>query len=510
MSLLAAGHRLLDRFEIQHELGRGGHSVVYAARDHQVGADVAIKVLAPPPNAAIEATERLRREVRAVRTLRHPNIVGIHDFLVDGATTFVVMDRIDGPDLAAFLRTNGPLSVEQAFRLGQEIGAALVTAHQSGILHRDVKPANILIDRTGKAWLADFGSARLTTQATMTRTGGLVGTVAYLPPEVWLGHRPDVRADIYALGVTLFESLTGRLPTHASPHLPPTPTEDGFHPTGFRPGLPPWMDAIVAMATRAEPRFRFAAAAQFVEALAERRFPAPAIEAAGSAAAADPPPAHLPSSFLLLIAGVVAAGMMAGKAASPHFYWATPTMALVLWRAGRRALSSGTSTELDRGPLKWQLKGPLAMVYQQLPVGAARTLADDILVLAQAAVDRASTPSQTIRATAQLEPVVATAMHAAADLADADDTLKRLEEGAARVRLVPDGYWEQLTDIERTRDGLSTVLLDLVGTLGRNRGAAIGDVDSARIRLEELVGELKADLALSTTAARELEAALVR
>ncbi len=165
---------------------------------------------------------------------------------------------------------------------------------------------------------------------------------------------------------------------------------------------------------------------------------------------------------------------------------------------------------MDRGPLKWSLRGPLALVYQKLPAGAARTLADDILVLAQAAADRASTPSQTTRAMAQLEPVVATAIHAAADLADADDTLKRLEEGAARVRLVPDGYWEQLTDIERTRDGLSTVLLDLVGTLGRNRGAAIEDVDSARIRLEELVGELKADLALSTTAARELEAALVR
>ncbi len=506
MSILAAGQRLLDRFEIKHELGRGGHSVVYAARDHQVGADVALKVLAPPPNAAIEATERLRREVQAVRTLRHPNIVGIHDFLVDGTTAFVVMDQVDGSDLAAYLRTNGPLSINHALRLGQEIGAALVTAHQSGILHRDIKPANILIDRTGTAWLADFGSARLTTQATMTQTGGLVGTVAYLSPEVWQGQRADVRADIYALGVTLFESLTGRLPAQTSPHLPPTPAEDGFHPTGFRPELPPWVDGIVAMATRAEPGFRFATAAQFVEALAERRFPAPAIEAALPEAVTDALPASLPPSFVLLIAGVLATGMMAGMAASPHFYWATPVMVLVLWRAGRRALSSGTAA--DRSPLKWQLQGPLAIAYQQLPPGPARTLADDILVLAQAAVDRATTPSLTTRATAQLKPVVATAICAAADLADADDTLKRLAEGAARVRQVPDSYWEQLTDIERTRDGLSTVLLDLVGTLGRNRGAAIEDIDSARIRLEELVGELKADLARSTTAARELDAAV--
>lgn len=101
-------------------------------------------------------------------------------------------------------------------------------------------------------------------------------------------------------------------------------------------------------------------------------------------------------------------------------------------------------------------------------------------------------------------------LHAAADLAEADDTLKRLEEGAGRVRQVPPGYWEQLTDIERTRDGLSTVLLDLVGSLGRGRGAALEDAGSARIRLEELVGDLKGDLALATIAARELEAALIR
>ena len=510
MTLLAAGHRLLDRFEIIGELGRGGHSVVYAARDHQIGADVALKVLAPPPNAAEEATERLRREVQTVRSLRHPNIVGIHDFLVDGTTAFVVMDRIDGSDLAAFLRTNGPLTVDQALRLGQEIGAALVAAHQSGILHRDIKPANILIDRAGKAWLADFGSARLTTQATMTRTGGLVGTVAYLSPEVWQGGRPDVRTDLFALGVTLFESLTGRLPTQASPHLPPTPDPDGFHPTHFRPELPPWFDEVIAVATRAEPRFRFAAAAQLVDALAEHRFPSQPIVAAARAVAVEPQAAPTPPSFILLIAGVLAAGMMAGQAASVHFYWATPVVAVVLWRAGRRSLLRHGTVAPDPGAPKWQLRGPLAIVYQQIPAGPARALIDDILVLARAEADRAATPALGARAIAQLAPLVATALHAAADLADADDTLKRLEEGASRVRQVPPGYWEQLTDIERTRDGLSTVLLDLVGTLGRSRGAAIEDVDSARIRLEELVGELKGDLALATTAARELEAALSR
>ena len=508
---LVAGQRLLDRFEIEGELGRGGHSVVYAARDHRVDADVALKVLVPPPNAAEEAKERLRREVQTVRTLRHPHIVGIHDFLEDGPVAFIVMDRIDGSDLASFLRTNGPLDPAQAIRLGQEIGGALAAAHQSGILHRDIKPANILIDRTGGAWLADFGSARLTTQATMTRTGGLVGTVAYLSPEVWQGGRPDVRTDLYALGVTLFECLTGRLPAYASPHLPPTPDPDGFHPTSFRPDLPPWLDEVIAMATRAEPRFRFAAAVRLGDALAERRFPSQPIAEAARAVVALPPATRPPLSFVLLIAGVIAAGMMAGKAASGHFYWATPIVALVLWRAGQRSLGQhGAVPTLNSGTRKWQLDGTLTVVYQQIPPGPARALVDDVLVLARAQAERAATPALAARATAQLAPLVATAVHAAADLAEADDTLKRLEEGAGRVRQVPPGYWEQLTDIERTRDGLSTVLLDLVGTLGQSRGAALEDADSARIRLEELVGDLKGDLALATIAARELEAALIR
>ncbi len=218
---LEAGRQLLDRFEITQELGRGGFSVVYAAHDHAVGADVAIKVLVPPPAAAREAKERMRREVNAIRSLKHPNLVGVHDFLEDGPIAFIVMDLIDGEDLAARLRSRGPLAADAAVALGKEIADALAAAHQAGILHRDIKPANILIDRAGKSYLTDFGSARLETQTTMTRTGGWVGTVAYLAPEVWLGDRPDARADVYALGTTLFEALTGRLPDRPSGHLPP-------------------------------------------------------------------------------------------------------------------------------------------------------------------------------------------------------------------------------------------------------------------------------------------------
>ncbi len=508
MSLPELGQRLLDRFEIEAELGRGGHSVVYGARDLKLRADVALKVLVPPPNAAVEAKERLRREVETVRTLHHPNIVAVHDLIDDGPQAFIVMDRVDGTDLATLLRTNGPLSLEQALRLGREIGGALAAAHQSGILHRDVKPANILLDRSGKAWLADFGSARLTTQSTMTRTGGLVGTVAYLSPEVWLGGRPDVRADLYALGVSLFEAVTGRLPPVVSPHLPPTPDPKGYHPAALRPDLPPWFDQIIAMATRAEPRYRFATAAQFLDALEEQRFPNQPIPEVSLAPTIAPSPPGTPIGLVVLIAGILAVGAMAGISASAHFFWATPAVAGLLWRAGRKGLTIESQPHAGPTAPQWQLTGAAATIYRRIPPGPARVLVEDVLVLARGQVDRAGTPALAEHAAAQLEPLVATAVLAAADLADADDVLKRLEGGAGRVREVPAGYWDQLADLERTRDGISTALLDLVGTLGRSRGAAIDDVDSARIRLDELVGELKSDVADATIAARDLELAL--
>src|SRR6267378_4835242 len=176
---LPAGAILADRYEIAEEIGRGGYSVVYRARDRRVNSDVAIKLLVPPPAAARLARERLRREVEAVRQLSHPSIVPVYDIADDGPWTFVVMAYIAGPDLAVRVRERGPLSPDAALRLGREIAAALDVAHRRGILHRDVKPQNILLAPDGRACLTDFGSARLIGQVTVTQTGGLVGTVDY-------------------------------------------------------------------------------------------------------------------------------------------------------------------------------------------------------------------------------------------------------------------------------------------------------------------------------------------
>src|SRR3989442_10627243 len=180
---LAPGVALKDRYTIADELGRGGFSIVYRARDCSVGPEVAIKRLVPPPAAARLARERLRREVQAVRQLSHPNIVAVYDVVDDGPWSFVVMEYVAGPDLAVRLRQRGPLDPDAAARLGREITAALAAAHRHGILHRDVKPQNILLAPDGRARLTDFGSARLAGQETVTQTGGLVGTADYAAPE---------------------------------------------------------------------------------------------------------------------------------------------------------------------------------------------------------------------------------------------------------------------------------------------------------------------------------------
>ncbi|HYT70536.1 MAG TPA: serine/threonine-protein kinase [Gemmatimonadales bacterium] len=280
---LAPGVVLRDRYEIAQEIGRGGFSVVYRARDRSVGADVAIKLLVPPPAAARLARERLRREVQVVRQLSHPNIVAVYDVADDGAWSFVVMEYVPGPDLAVRVRERGPLDAAATALLGREVAAALEAAHRRGILHRDVKPQNILLAPDGRARLTDFGSARLAGLETVTQTGGLVGTVDYAAPEQLAGSRGDARADEFALGVTLYYALTGELPARGRPGSrmgAVAPASAGHRPRQRRPDVPAWLDNIVGRATMPDPDDRFPAVALLATALEQRD---DAIDAAGPA-----------------------------------------------------------------------------------------------------------------------------------------------------------------------------------------------------------------------------------
>ncbi len=275
------GTLLKGRYEIKREIGRGGYSVVYAARDRHLDTDVAIKLLVPPPADAHIARERMRREVQAVRGLSHSHIVAVHDFVEQGALSFIVMELVDGPNLSERLREGGPLDVDDVARIGQSIAEALSVSHRRGILHRDIKPQNILFDSTGRTRLTDFGSARMAGQSTVTRTGGLVGTIQYSAPEVIAGQRADARSDVYMLGLTLHFALTGRLPDSSSPHVPPPPAADGFHPRELRPETPDWLDSAIARATAGDPRRRYPTAAAVAGALA-RTAPAHAADSTAS------------------------------------------------------------------------------------------------------------------------------------------------------------------------------------------------------------------------------------
>ncbi|MFL5576573.1 MAG: serine/threonine-protein kinase, partial [Gemmatimonadaceae bacterium] len=343
---LAAGDVVAGRYVVTREIGRGGHSVVYAARDRDLGADVALKLLVPPPAVARLARERLRREVQAVRGLAHEHVAAVHDLVEDGERSVLVMELVDGPDLERRVRERGPLAPDGAAALGREVADALSAAHRRGILHRDVKPSNVLLEpRPGgqpSARLTDFGSARLDGQATLTETGALVGTLCYVAPEVLAGARADARAEVYALGMTLHFTLTGRLPDRPSRHLPPPPAPDGFRPSvalsePAPPGapIPAWLDAIVARATAADPRHRFPTAAAMAAALAagDAGAPLPVLHD-------EPPhPTRLPIEYLAFCGGVGAVGLVVGAVAVPAFLWTTPAFVLLLLAAGARRVA---------------------------------------------------------------------------------------------------------------------------------------------------------------------------
>ncbi len=259
------------KYRIGGEIGRGGFSVVYEALDTHSNLPLAIKLLVPPPAAARIAKERMRRESIAARTLHHPAIVKIFEFVEEGGRSYIVMERIFGNDLQQIIFSRKTLDVEAIVRIGTTVTEVLEEAHRNGILHRDIKPQNILLDTSGTARLTDFGSARIEGQSTLTHSGAFVGTLDYLAPEIIQGGRGDSRSDLYSLGLTLYFAATGRLPTKDSPHLPPSAKSDGYHPVELSSQLPQWLDQLIARATSADTSKRFSTAAEFAEAFRSRK-----------------------------------------------------------------------------------------------------------------------------------------------------------------------------------------------------------------------------------------------
>ncbi len=207
------GTLLAGRYRLERTVGTGGMGQVWAARDELLGREVAIKIQGVAGGSS-EDLERFRREARAAAGVRHPNVVTIFDAGVDGDAAFLVMELLPGPTLAAYVAEHGELPEAEVVGLAEQIAAGLAAAHAAGVVHRDVKPANVMFHGADTVKIVDFGIARLahTSAARLTQTNAVVGSAPYLSPEQILGRPADERSDIYALGCVLTVMLTGRPP----------------------------------------------------------------------------------------------------------------------------------------------------------------------------------------------------------------------------------------------------------------------------------------------------------
>ncbi len=249
-----------NKYEIQAEIGRGGMGVVYLGYDTMLKRPVAIKVLPPTFSFDQEFVERFHREAVLAANLHHPNIVTIHDVGEQEGYHYIVMEYLEGETLDQWLRHNGAMSPQQAAPVLQQLASALDYAHSRGVVHRDVKPSNVMIAPDGRAKLMDFGLVRAGEGSNLTRSGVVLGTPEYMAPEQALGERVDGRTDIYALGVVLFRLLTGHAPfTRTTPYAV---TYAHIHETppalrSLRPDLPPAVESVMLKALAKNPADRY-------------------------------------------------------------------------------------------------------------------------------------------------------------------------------------------------------------------------------------------------------------
>src|ERR1700716_4141639 len=201
-----------NRYEIQRGIARGGMAEVYLARDQLLDRPVAVKVLFPEYARDESFVERFRREAQSAANLTHPNIVAIYDWGQERGTYFIVMEYVRGRSLRDVVQINGPFSARHTAEIGAEIAGALEFAHRNGVVHRDVKPGNVLLTADGDIKVTDFGIARAGTSEALTQTGAVMGTAVYFAPEQPRGLPVDGRSDVYSLGVVLYEMVTGAPP----------------------------------------------------------------------------------------------------------------------------------------------------------------------------------------------------------------------------------------------------------------------------------------------------------
>ncbi|MBZ0310267.1 MAG: serine/threonine protein kinase [Anaerolineae bacterium] len=258
----------LDHYRLEMLLGHGGIARVYRAWDTKLKRHVALKVMDTPLRQNTDTTQRFYREAQTIASLKHPNIIGVHAFGESDGVLYMVMPSVEGADLSKMLAKKKPLAPQEVLRIIREVCSALDYAHARGVIHRDVKPSNILLDKDGRAILSDFGLVLLTEAGTR---GEIFGSPHYIAPEQAVSSAKAVpQSDLYSVGIILYEMFTGRLPfdsdepievalKHLQETIPP--------PRQVRPDIPPALEAVIMKALSKEIKNRYQTGAALVEAL---------------------------------------------------------------------------------------------------------------------------------------------------------------------------------------------------------------------------------------------------
>jgi serine/threonine protein kinase len=296
----------LGGYRIVGQLGRGGTSVVYRAEHVRLGRQAALKLLSPGLGEA-DFSERFLRESRLAASLDHPSIVPVYDAGEEDGLLYIAMACVEGTDLKTLIAEEGALTLRRALWILGQIASALDAAHARGLVHRDVKPANILVGPEDRAYLSDFGAVKELASAGMTRTGAFVGTIEYCAPEQIEGGEVNARTDVYALACVLYEALTGTPPFHRpsevavlNAHLHAAPPRL----TKAAPGLPSGLEHVISKALSKSPLDRYASAGDLIA----------AAKAAAAERRVDPRQLALSVGLLLLVGLVGAAIALAVRA----------------------------------------------------------------------------------------------------------------------------------------------------------------------------------------------------
>ncbi len=261
---------LVGRYELIEKIGEGGMAVVYKSRDRLLNRLVAIKILRPEFTKDAQFVDSFRRESQAAAGLQHPNIISVYDVGREGNIHFIVMELVDGKPLSDIIKEQAPMDYRRAIEITKQVASALSLAHKHNIIHRDIKPHNIMITQDGTAKLGDFGIAKAVSDSTMTETSKIIGSVHYFSPEQARGAYVDERSDLYSLGIVLYEMLTGQVPfdgdnpvqvalMHINDEITP--------PSQLVGGIPPALEKLVMKATDKFQSNRFRSADEMLEEL---------------------------------------------------------------------------------------------------------------------------------------------------------------------------------------------------------------------------------------------------